>query len=96
MVTESKGVVVVLEMPGVTAQQYDQVLKGLEAQGALHQKERPYHVAAPTPEGWLVVDVWTSAEAFGQFGQTLAPIMQSAGVTPPQPRIYPVHNVMED
>lgn len=96
MSTGSKAIVVILEFSGVTAQQYDQVLKGLEDAGALYQKERPYHVAAPTDAGWLVVDVWTSSEAFSQFGQTLIPLVQSAGITPPQPRIYPVHNIMED
>jgi hypothetical protein len=96
MSTKSEAIVVIFEFPGVTAHQYDQVLKGLEERDALYQKERPYHVAAPTADGWLVVDVWTSAEAFSQFGQTLMPLAQSAGITPPQPRIYPVYNTMED
>jgi hypothetical protein len=52
------------------------------------------HTAAPTAEGWLVVDVWESEEAFRQFGETLVPVLRELGLSDAQPQIYPVFNVV--
>ncbi|HKY54260.1 MAG TPA: hypothetical protein VJM08_08150 [Anaerolineales bacterium] len=89
------NITVIYDMPTVTAEQYDEVIRGLEASGAGNPQGRLYHVASPKEKGWLVVDVWESHELLNQFAQTLMPIMQNAGVTPPQPQIYPVHNVIQ-
>ena len=88
------NITVVFDMPQVTAAQYDQVIKGLEAAGAGNPKGRLYHIASPKDGGWFVVDVWESGELLNQFAQTLIPIMQEADVTPPQPQVYPVHNMI--
>ena len=87
-------ITVLFDMPDVTAAQYDQVIQGLEAVGAGNPQGRLYHVASPKEGGWLVVDVWESDELLNQFAQTLIPIMQKAGVTPPQSQVYPVHNMI--
>lgn len=84
----------VFDMPNVTAAQYDQVIRDLAAAGAGNPPGRLYHVASAKDGGWLVVDVWQSGEQLNQFAQTLVPIMQKAGVTPPQLQVYPVHNVI--
>lgn len=52
------------------------------------------HTAAPTSNGWLVVDVWESEEAFQQFGETLIPILRELGLADVQPQTYPVFNVV--
>lgn len=88
-------ITVMFEMPGVTAAQYDQVIQGLEAAGEGNPKGRLYHVAVPKEEGWLVVDVWESGELLDRFAQSLIPIMQKAGVTPPRPQVYPVHSMIK-
>ena len=88
-------IAVVFDLPDVTSAQYDQVMKSLELAGAGNPPGRLYHVASPKERGWLVVDVWESGELLNQFAQTLVPIMQDAGVTPPQPQVYPVHNIIE-
>jgi hypothetical protein len=87
-------ITVIFDMPMVTAEQYDQVIKDLEAAGAGNPAGRLHHVASPKEGGWLVVDVWESDETLNQFAQTLVPIMQNAGLTPPQPQVYPVHNII--
>lgn len=85
----------VFDVPGMTATQYDQVIKDLEAAGAGTPQGRLYHVASSKEGGWFAVDVWESAELLNQFAQTLMPIFQKAGVAPPQPQIYPVHNIIK-
>jgi len=87
-------VVAVFDVPGMTSAQYDQVIKNLEAAGAGSPKGRLHHVASSKEGGWFVVDVWESAELLNQFAQTLMPLLQKAGVTPPQPQVYPAHNVI--
>jgi hypothetical protein len=89
------AITVVFDMPSVTAAQYEQVIRGLEVAGAGNPEGRLYHVASAKEGGWLVVDVWESGELLNQFAQTLAPIMHTAGVTPPQLQVYPVHKIIE-
>jgi hypothetical protein len=86
-------VVVVFEVPGMSAFQYDQIIEQLEAAGQGEPDGRLYHLAAERDGGWLVVDVWESPRKFEQFGQTLIPIVQQLGIAP-QPQLYPVYNVV--
>lgn len=85
-------VLVLFNVPQMSASQYDAITHGLEAADLGHVPDRLYHVAAPNGADWTVVDVWTSAEAFADFGETLTPLIQKAGVMPREPRILPVHN----
>lgn len=92
---KNNPIIVVFDVPGMTPEQYDQVIKDLEAAGAGSPRGRLYHVASAKTDGWLVVDVWESAERLDQFAQTLMPSLQKVGVTPPQPQIYPTHNIIK-
>ncbi len=74
---------------------YDRVVKELEAAGHGNPPGRLSHVAARKGDGFLVVDVWESQEAFDRFGQTLVPMLERAGLRVPTPQIYPVHNVIK-
>ena len=86
-------VAVVFNVPGMSAQQYDQIIAGLEGRGEGSPDGRLAHVAAPADGGWMVFDVWESEEKFGRFAEVLMPIVAGAGVNPPpQPRVYPVHS----
>jgi len=50
------------------------------------------HVGFANPEGgWMVVDVWESAEAFAEFGKILFPLVQKTGVNVPEPKIIPAY-----
>ena len=44
-------------------------------------------------QGFRVVDVWESEEAFGRFGEKLMPILQELGVEG-EPDIYPAHSLV--
>ena len=76
------AIVVEFNAPGMTA-----------AQGVGSPDGRHYHIAAPSPSGWFVVDVWESQEQFDKFGEVLLPTLQAAGVTA-TPEVRPVHHII--
>ena len=87
------AVMVIIESPGVTVEQYDQVN---EAMGISRVADVPgliSHVAGQTDDGLLVVDVWESAEAFKGFVEgRLMPAFEQVGVSgDAEPQVMPVH-----
>lgn len=89
------AIVAVFDVPEMSQDQYDKVMKDLETRGAGAPDGRLYHVGSPKNGGWLVVDVWESPEKLDQFAQTLMSVLQEAGITPPRPSVYPAHNVVQ-
>ena len=84
-----------VEMPGVTAEQYDSVMENLD----WYAKDKPQgfvsHYAGPTANGWVVFDVWESQGDFERFMQErLGSALQAAFGEAPQmqPRFIPIHN----
>jgi hypothetical protein len=49
------------------------------------------HIAGQGKNGFRVVDVWESAEAFRKFGETLVPILKSLGIEG-EPEVYEAHS----
>jgi hypothetical protein len=43
----------------------------------------------------IVTDIWESAELLNEFGKTLIAVLNKAGVTPLELKVYPVLNVIE-
>ena len=89
-----KKIVAQFNVVGVTAQQYSQTNKDLEAAGKGKLSGRLYHVAAQQADGLLITEVWESEEALNEFVETLIPIVVKNGITPPQPTLLPVHNIL--
>ena len=87
------AIVVEFNLAGMTATQYDGIIKDLESKGAGSPDGRMSHVAAPSADGWFVVDVWESQEQFDKFGEVLVPTLQAAGVTA-TPVVRSVHNLI--
>ena len=79
----------------MTAEQYDDVIKRLDAAGAGSPKGRVHHSCFGPPDNLMVYDVWTSQEEFDAFGATLMPIMQEVGIDPGTPDVMPVHNLIQ-
>ena len=79
---------------GFKPEQYRQVLKDLEAAGKEKYEGRLLHIAAQQSDGLFITDVWESKEALDRFSETLVPIMIQNGVTPAQPILHPVHNII--
>jgi hypothetical protein len=80
--------------PSMSTEQYDDVIRRLEAAGAGAPEGRTYHCAFVLGGGVHVFDVWDTQEAFDAFGRTLMPILGELGVDPGEPTVAPVHNVI--
>ncbi len=90
------SIITVFNLSTMTTEKYNQTIRGLEAAGQGKPKGRLYHVAARQDDGSTVVtDIWESAALLEEFGKTLIPVLDKAGVTPVQPTVYPVVNVIE-
>jgi hypothetical protein len=73
------AIVVVFEAPRATSEQYDQVVQELEAAGQGRPAERLCHVAAPTANGWYVVDVGGRLKHSSDSPKRSCPCCKSAG-----------------
>jgi hypothetical protein len=88
-------VAVILDFPGATLEQYDQVVAAMGfTPGGAAPPGALFHWVTATDDGIRVTDVWESQEAFEQFAQEkIGPITQQVGFEgPPQTTILPVHN----
>jgi hypothetical protein len=55
-----------------------------------------FHTAGPTPNGFRVLDVWQSREAFEKFAQRMVPIAQKQGLAADvRPDIWEIENSMK-
>jgi len=91
----SNSVMAVLDFHGDSeelASRYDEVLHKVAAVSS----SRPViHLAVPREYGFMVVDVWSSAEVFQAFQQNedFRRVLQEGGLPEPKVRTYPVHNL---
>ena len=91
------AIVMVQDIPGGTQEQYDEVAKRLTGgRGLGSLADWPTdgilsHVAGPTADGWRVVDVWESEEAFARFGAVIGPILEEIGMGG-LPQVSPTYN----
>lgn len=82
------AIAAVFEFPDHTVDDY---LKVFEIGGPpiIDQPTRLHHVCYRTGDGFTVVDVWESEQAFAEFGQTIGPVMQRLGLDTP-PKVFTV------
>jgi hypothetical protein len=78
----------------MSAAEYDDIIRRLDAAGAGTPAGRLHHVCFGAGDKLQVFDIWESQQAFDRFGETLMPILQEVGVDPGQPMVEPVHNVI--
>ena len=79
----------------MSAAQYDEVIKRLDASGQGKPKGRTHHSTFGPDDHLMVYDVWDSQDDFDAFGKILMPILTELGVDPGQPDVMPVHNVIQ-
>jgi hypothetical protein len=89
---DKMGIAMLLEWPGETQEQYEQLMKVL-ALDASPPEGGMFHVCGPIPGGWRVLEVWESEEAFWRFfDERLKPAVRQVGIPDmPDPQLYPVH-----
>jgi hypothetical protein len=92
-------IVAVFEGPGFTQQNYEESVRRLTGRDKMTSpSEWPVegllvHVAGQGPNGFRVVDVWTSEDAFRRFGEKLLPVLREVGIEG-EPEIYPSHTLV--
>ena len=93
-------VVAVFQSPSLTQEKYEESVRKLT--DGKDRLESPadwpvegllVHVAGPGQNGFRVVDVWESEDAFRRFGERLMPVLEEIGVEG-QPEIYPAHTLV--
>jgi len=90
------SILTVFNLTTMTAEKYDRAIRGLEAAGQGKPKGRIYHVACLQDDGNMrITDVWESPELLEEFGKTLMPVLDQAGVKPVEPEVYPVLRIIE-
>jgi hypothetical protein len=92
------GILMIIEIDDLGTDDYDRMVAGMDAHaGDAGGHPSVSHTAARTDDGGiLVVDVWESPEAFGEFAESqIGPAGSAVGLGPIEPRIIPVHNTIK-
>jgi hypothetical protein len=80
----------VLDFPGGTRQQYDQVIGRMQLSGRMPSGGR-IHVAGSYGDGWRVIDVWDDPEKFERFrDEQIIPFTRDAGLPAPTVRVVQI------
>ena len=94
------AIVAVFQSPTLTQAKYEETVRRLSggkprmvSAADWPVKGLLVHVAGQGPDGFRVVDVWESEEAFQRFGEKLMPILSAVGVEG-QPEVYPAHTLV--
>jgi hypothetical protein len=89
-------VVIVHQGPSLTQERYEEIVRRLTGKSSMESPaDWPaegllVHAPGQGKDGFRVVDVWESEEAFNRFGESLMPILSEVGVEV-QPEVYPAH-----
>src|SRR5260370_40602158 len=82
---KSMPVATVLEFPGVTQEQYEEIGARLGSFGP--PEGIVYHACGPVEGGWRIMDIWDSKEAFDRFVEDVwLPAMRANGGPEPSRR----------
>jgi hypothetical protein len=91
------AVAVVMEFPGATLEQYDQVVQKMGfSPGGAGAPGGIFHWVTKTDDGIRVTDVWETREQFERFAQEqITPYAREAGFPgEPEIRFHEVHNYL--
>lgn len=84
----------IIEWPGATQQQYDDLMDQLDFRGVLPPGEL-LHAAGPIPGGWRIIDIWETRQDFDRLvTEKLGDALQSVGVNDAQITEFPIHNIL--
>ena len=89
------SIVVRFAPPFATAEQYDEGVRRLQAQGDYPPDGLDYHVCFLVRGVVRVSEIWDSREQFDAFGQRLMPVLADVGIDAGQPEILDVYNVVK-
>jgi len=92
-------IIAVFRDPTLTQQSYEASVRQLigkdkaESPSDWPVKGLLAHIAGDTGNGFQVVDVWESEDAFRRFGDELTPVLKSLGIEG-EPKVYPAHTIV--
>lgn len=90
------SILTVFKLTTMDAEKYHKAITGLADAGEGMPEGRLYHIASRQEDGSVIVtDIWESPELLEKFGATLVPVLTEAGVTPVEPEVTQVLNVIE-
>ena len=78
----------------LTAAQYDETVRKLEAEGNFPPDGLDYHVCFGTEGSLRVSEIWDSQQQLDAFGERLRPILAEAGIDPGEPETLEIHNIV--
>jgi heme-degrading monooxygenase HmoA len=89
------AIVLRMEFPGGTTEQYDEVNRILGIEG---DHDAPdgliLHMAGKSDDGVLIIDVWESQEAVDAFFESAGPAIAQSGAPQSEPQIHKLHNMI--
>lgn len=90
-------IVAIFQHPTVTQAKYEESVRRLTGGKSAMKTPADWpvpgllmHVTGQGPNGFRVVDVWESEEAFRKFGEKLVPVLKAVGMEG-EPEVYPAH-----
>lgn len=92
---------VLVALPGFSQEKYDIVESRLTKGGTLTSlsnwpvKGILCHIAGPAGDGWRIVDVWESEDAYKAFGEILKGINEELGWPTIEPQFFSVENFVK-
>ncbi len=78
----------------LTAEQYDEAVGKLEAQGDWPPDGLDYHVCFSVGGALHVSEIWESQEQFEAFGSRMMPVLDQVGIDPGEPTLIEIHNII--
>lgn len=78
----------------LTAAQYDESVRRLEAAGDFPPDGLDYHVCFGAEGSLRVSEIWDSKEQLEAFGERLMPVLSEVGIDPGTPEVIEVHNIV--
>ena len=92
-----KQIIMLMDIPGGTQDQYDQIMNALDLWNDSNAPQGLIsHIAGKTDNGWLVIDTWESQEdAQRFFDEKLGKASADAGLPHFQPQIVPLYNILK-
>jgi hypothetical protein len=81
----------IIDMPGAGVREYEQAYALIHPNGKWPEGQLS-HFGGPTPEGFRVIDVWDSREAFERFERE---VLQALGFADIRRVEFPVHNFVQ-
>jgi hypothetical protein len=88
------AIVIKYEVTGMSAAQYDGIIRDLADDGLGQPDGRSYHVAFGSKERLQVIDVFDAPAKLEAFGARLMPVLQKHGVHARPEVLGEVHNAI--